>query len=109
MNDTVVIFDRVRENLRRYKSYSLADILNKSLNETLSRTVMTSVTTLLALMAIVVFGGAVLRDFAIAMIWGVLIGTYSSVFVAVGLLSRFDLKRDSNDDNEIVTPEYERS
>ena len=68
---------------------------------------MTSVTTLLALMAIVVFGGAVLRDFAIAMIWGVLIGTYSSVFVAVGLLSRFDIKH--NDDNGAETPEYERS
>jgi preprotein translocase subunit SecF len=107
INDTVVVFDRVRENLRRYKSFTLVDILNKSLNETLSRTVMTSVTTLLALMAIVVFGGAVLRDFAIAMIWGVLIGTYSSVFVAVGLLSRFDIKR--NDDDGAETPEYERS
>ena len=110
INDTVVVFDRVRENLRRYKSYSLGDILNKSLNETLSRTVMTSVTTLLALMAIVIFGGAVLRDFAIAMIWGVLIGTYSSVFVAVGLLSRFDIKRgDDDDDNGVEKPEYERT
>jgi preprotein translocase SecF subunit len=110
INDTVVVFDRVRENLRRYKSYSLSDILNKSLNETLSRTVMTSVTTLLALMAIVIFGGAVLRDFAIAMIWGVLIGTYSSVFVAVGLLSRFDIKRgDDDDDNGVEKPEYERT
>ena len=108
INDTVVVFDRVRENLRRYKSYSLGNILNKSLNETLSRTVMTSVTTLLALMAIVIFGGAVLRDFAIAMIWGVLIGTYSSVFVAVGLLSRFDIKR-SDDDNAVEKPEYERT
>ena len=110
INDTVVVFDRVRENLRRYKSYSLVDILNKSLNETLSRTVMTSVTTLLALGAIVIFGGAVLRDFAIAMIWGVLIGTYSSVFVAVGLLSRFDIKRgDDDDDNGVEKPEYERT
>ena len=110
INDTVVVFDRVRENLRRYKSYSLGDILNKSLNETLSRTVMTSVTTLLALTAIVIFGGAVLRDFAIAMIWGVLIGTYSSVFVAVGLLSRFDIKRgDDDDDNGVEKPEYERT
>ena len=110
INDTVVVFDRVRENLRRYKSYSLGNILNKSLNETLSRTVMTSVTTLLALMAIVIFGGAVLRDFAIAMIWGVLIGTYSSVFVAVGLLSRFDIKRgDDDDDNGVEKPEYERT
>ena len=110
INDTVVVFDRVRENLRRYKSYSLGDILNKSLNETLSRTVMTSVTTLLALVAIVIFGGAVLRDFAIAMIWGVLVGTYSSVFVAVGLLSRFDIKRgDDDDNNDIEKPEYERT
>ena len=108
INDTVVVFDRVRENLRRYKSYSLVDILNKSLNETLSRTVMTSVTTLLALGAIVIFGGAVLRDFAIAMIWGVLIGTYSSVFVAVGLLSRFDLKRNDDEDHGVEKPEYER-
>jgi preprotein translocase SecF subunit len=104
----VVVFDRVRENLRRYKSYEVLDVLNKSLNETLSRTVMTSVTTLLALVAIVVFGGAVLRDFALAMIWGVVIGTYSSVFVAVGLLSRFDLKRSSLDDDGVDKPEYER-
>ena len=100
INDTVVVFDRVRENLRRYKSYEQRDILNKSLNETLSRTVMTSVTTMLALVAIVIFGGAVLRDFALAMIWGVLIGTYSSVFVAVGLLARFDLKRSDEEGDE---------
>ncbi len=100
INDTVVVFDRVRENLRRYKSYEQRDILNKSLNETLSRTVMTSVTTMLALVAIVIFGGAVLRDFALAMIWGVLIGTYSSVFVAVGMLARFDLKRSDEEGDE---------
>lgn len=100
INDTVVVFDRVRENLRRYKSYEQRDILNKSLNETLSRTVMTSVTTTLALVAIVIFGGAVLRDFALAMIWGVLIGTYSSVFVAVGMLARFDLKRSDEEGDE---------
>lgn len=92
INDTVVVFDRVRENLRRYKSLEQKEILNISLNETLSRTVMTSVTTALALVAIIIFGGAVLRDFAIALLWGVAIGTYSSVFVAVGFLSRFDLK-----------------
>jgi preprotein translocase subunit SecF len=100
INDTVVVFDRVRENLRRYKSYEQRDILNKSLNETLSRTVMTSVTTMLALVAIVIFGGAVLRDFALAMIWGVLIGTYSSVFVAVGMLARFDLKRSDEEGDD---------
>ena len=105
INDTVVVFDRVRENLRRYKSYEQPAILNRSLNETLSRTVMTSVTTLLALFAIVLFGGAVLRDFALAMMWGVLIGTYSSVFVAVGVLAFFDLKRhlDEDDDPGAVT------
>ena len=105
INDTVVVFDRVRENLRRYKSYEQPEILNRSLNETLSRTVMTSVTTLLALFAIVLFGGAVLRDFALAMMWGVLIGTYSSVFVAVGALAFFDLKRhlDEDDDPDAVT------
>ncbi|MEC8131105.1 MAG: protein translocase subunit SecF [Pseudomonadota bacterium] len=100
INDTVVVFDRVRENLRRYKSYEQPAILNRSLNETLSRTVMTSVTTLLALFAIVLFGGAVLRDFALAMMWGVLIGTYSSVFVAVGALAFFDLKRHLDEDND---------
>ena len=108
INDTVVVFDRVRENLRRYKSFEQRDILNRSLNETLSRTVMTSVTTLLALTAIVIFGGTVLRDFALAMIWGVIIGTYSSVFIAVGMLSRFDLKRVDQDDDGVEVPEYER-
>ena len=107
INDTVVVFDRVRENLRRYKSYDQRAILNMSLNETLSRTVMTSVTTGLALFAIVLFGGAVLRDFALAMMWGVLIGTYSSVFVAVGMLGFFDLKKsfDEDDDPGAVTDE----
>ena len=108
INDTVVVFDRVRENLRRYKSYQIKDIINKSLNETLSRTVMTSFTTLLALLAITIFGGAVLRDFALAMIWGVLIGTYSSVFVAVGFLSRFDIRHQEPDDG-VDVPETERS
>ena len=107
INDTVVVFDRVRENLRRYKSYEIEDIINKSLNETLSRTVMTSFTTLLALLAITIFGGAVLRDFALAMIWGVLIGTYSSVFVAVGFLSRFDIRHQEPDDG-VDVPETER-
>ena len=104
INDTVVVFDRVRENLRRYKSYEQREILNRSLNETLSRTVMTSVTTLLALLAIVLFGGAVLRDFALAMMWGVLIGTYSSVFVAVGALTFFDLKRHLDEEDDPGAP-----
>ena len=100
INDTVVVFDRVRENLRRYKSQDQKEILNISLNETLSRTVMTSVTTALALIAIIIFGGAVLRDFAIALLWGVTIGTYSSIFVAVGFLSRFDLKSAAEEQEE---------
>ncbi len=107
INDTVVVFDRVRENMRRYKSWSQPDILNRSLNETLARTVMTSITTALALIAIAVFGGAVLRDFALAMLWGVAIGTYSSVFIAVGIVSRFDLSR-TDEDNSVPIPEYER-
>ena len=100
INDTVVVFDRVRENLRRYKSQDQREILNISLNETLSRTVMTSVTTALALIAIIIFGGAVLRDFAIALLWGVTIGTYSSIFIAVGFLSRFDLKAAAEEQEE---------
>lgn len=108
INDTVVVFDRVRENLRRYKSWPQEQILNKSLNETLSRTIMTSVTTALALIAIIIFGGAILRDFAIAMLWGVIIGTYSSIFIAVGTISRFNLKKSQEEQNAIDIPEYER-
>ena len=86
MNDTVVVYDRVRENLRKYKKMPLVDLLNLSVNDTLSRTVMTSLTTLLALGALLIFGGEVIRDFTIAMIWGVLVGTYSSIFVAGSVL-----------------------
>ena len=86
MNDTVVVYDRVRENLRKYKKMPLIELLNVSVNDTLSRTVMTSLTTLLALGALLIFGGEVIRDFTIAMIWGVVVGTYSSVFVASAIL-----------------------
>ena len=86
INDTVVIYDRVRENMRRYKKMPLAELFNNSLNQTLSRTTMTSVTTLLALIALYVFGGEVIRGFSIALIWGVLIGTYSSIWIAVPFL-----------------------
>ena len=86
INDTVVVYDRVRENLRRYKTKAMTDLLNQSINETLSRTVMTSFTTLLALIALAVFGGEVIRGFSIALIWGVVIGTYSSVYIAVPAL-----------------------
>ncbi|AHD00636.1 protein translocase subunit SecF [Leisingera methylohalidivorans] len=94
LNDTVVVFDRVRENLRRYKKKDLAEVLNISINETLSRTVMTSVTTLLALVSLYVLGGDVIRGFVFAMIWGVLVGTYSSVFVASTILLKLGVKRD---------------
>ncbi len=94
MNDTVVVYDRVRENLRKYKKKPLAELLNQSINDTLSRTVMTSVTTLLALVSLYVLGGEVLRGFTFAMIWGVLIGTYSSIFVAAPILLAFGVKRD---------------
>jgi preprotein translocase SecF subunit len=108
INDTVVIFDRVRENLRRYKSKTHYFIYNKSINETLSRTVITSVTTLLALFIIFFFGGAVLSDFALAMIWGVIIGTFSSIFVAVSLLTYFNIHKGEKVDDRTNVPEYER-
>ena len=93
INDTVVVFDRVRENLRKYKTMPLSELLNRSVNETLSRTVMTSVTTLLALLALYLLGGEVLRGFSFAMIWGVIVGTYSSVCLAVPLLLYLKLPR----------------
>ena len=94
LNDTVVVFDRVRENLRKYKQKPLSEVLNISINETLSRTMMTSVTTLLALLALYVLGGDVIRGFVFAMIWGVIVGTYSSVFVASSILLWLGVKRD---------------
>ena len=93
INDTVVVFDRVRENLRKYKTKPMDELLNQSANETLSRTVMTSLTTLLALVALYFLGGEIIRDFAFAMIWGVLIGTYSSVCLAVPLLLHMGVQR----------------
>ncbi|MFQ5971409.1 MAG: protein translocase subunit SecF [Alphaproteobacteria bacterium] len=86
INDTVVIYDRVREAMRKFKKLELPELLNLAVNGTLSRTVMTSVTTLLALLALVILGGPIIRDFALAMIWGVVIGTYSSIFIAVPAL-----------------------
>lgn len=93
INDTVVIYDRVREELRRYKKLSIPDLLNLAANRTLSRTFLTSVTTLIALIALVILGGPIIRDFALAMIWGVVIGTYSSIFVAVPALLLLKLNR----------------
>ena len=82
MNDTVVIFDRVRENLKKYSSKKINEITNLSINETLSRTIITSLTTLLALVSIFIFGGEILKGFSFAMILGVIFGTYSSIYIA---------------------------
>ena len=99
LNDTVIVFDRIRENLKKYQSVKLIDVLNKSINETLSRTIITSLTTLLALLALFIFGGEVIRGFTFAMIWGVLIGTYSSIFIASSILLKLGVKRDWNNKN----------
>ena len=95
INDTVVIYDRVREELRRYKKLAIPDLLNLATNRTLSRTFLTSGTTLIALAALASLGGPIIRDFSLAMIWGVVVGTYSSVFIAVPALLFLKLGRDS--------------
>ena len=89
MNDTVVIYDRIRENLHKYNKITISDIANLSINETLARTIITSITTLLALVSIYILGGEILRGFSFAMILGVIIGTYSSIFVAAPILKFF--------------------
>ena len=86
MNDTVVIYDRVRENLKKYSDIKIFELTNKSINETLSRTLITSITTLLALMSIYLFGGEILKGFSLAMIFGVVFGTYSSIYIANPIL-----------------------
>ena len=102
MNDTVVIFDRVRENLRKYSDIKIFELTNISINETLSRTLITSITTLLALLSIFFFGGEILRGFSLAMIFGVIFGTYSSIYIANTVLVRLRvsqktvLKEDGN-------------
>ena len=100
LNDTIVVFDRIRENLEEYSNMELYQIINSSLNETLSRTITTSVTTLLALLAIYFVGGEVISDFTLAMIWGVMIGTYSSIFVASAFLTFFNLRRTREEEKE---------
>jgi preprotein translocase subunit SecF len=86
INDTVVIYDRVRETMRKYKTMDFRTLINKSLNETLSRTILTVSTTALAVLSLLIFGGEVLRGFSIAMLWGIVVGTYSSLFIAAPLL-----------------------
>lgn len=86
LNDTVVVFDRIREFLRKYKSMPLADLIDFSINSVLPRTILTSATTMIALLALYIFGGEVIRGFTFAMIWGVIVGTYSSIFIASPVL-----------------------
>ncbi|MBC6439857.1 MAG: protein translocase subunit SecF [Rhodospirillales bacterium] len=100
MNDTVVVYDRIRENLRKYKQETMLELADRSLSDTLARTIMTSVTTLLALGALYIFGGEVIAPFVLAMIWGVLVGTYSSLFVAAPLLLYVKPVRNVDDDEE---------
>lgn len=97
MNDTVIVYDRIRENLRKYKKMPLGELLNMSINDTLSRTILTSSTTLVALISLYLIGGEALKSFSFAMIWGVVIGTYSSIFVAAPLLLFIGVKRESSD------------
>jgi len=105
MNDTVVIYDRIRENLFKYTKISISDIANLSVNETLSRTIITSVTTLLALFSIYILGGEILRGFSFAMILGVIIGTYSSIFVASPILKFFKVNyKTLEKDQEKILP-----
>lgn len=94
VNDTVVVSDRIRENLRKYKKMDLTELLDLSINETLSRTILTGATTIVVLLALYFFGGEVIRNFTFAMLFGVLIGTYSSIFIAAPLLGYLGVKRD---------------
>jgi len=95
VNDTVVVSDRIRENLRKYKKMELTELLNLSINETLSRTILTGATTIAVLIALYVFGGEVIRNFTFAMLFGVLIGTYSSIFIAAPLLDYLGVRRET--------------
>ena len=98
INDTVVVFDRVRENLRKYKKLPLPDLFDLSINGTLSRTIMTSLTTLLALASLYILGGEVIRGFSIALIWGIVVGTYSSIALAVPLLLYLKIHRGAGEE-----------
>jgi len=100
INDTVVVYDRVRENLRKFKTMPLTDVINLSLNNTLSRTLLTSITTLIALLILFFFGGEGIKGFSFGMIWGVLVGTYSSIFIATPLLIYMSLRRSIFDDED---------
>ena len=105
LNDTVVVYDRIRENLRKYKKMSIPDLLDRSVNETLSRTTITSLTTFIALLALFIFGGQVIRSFVAAMLFGVVVGTYSSIYIAAPVLIYFKLRPGGSSKNEPETTE----
>ena len=93
MNDTVVVYDRIRENLKKFRKVEVFNLLNKSINETLSRTINTTATTIIALLALYYFGGNIIKDFSLAMIWGILIGTYSSILIATPILLNMKIRK----------------
>ena len=98
MNDTVVVYDRVRENLKKFKKIEIIKLLNKSINETLSRTINTTATTIIALLALYYFGGNIIKDFSLAMIWGIIIGTYSSILIATPILLNMKIRKTKGDE-----------
>ncbi len=100
MNDTVVVYDRVRENLKKFKKLDTFALLNKSINETLSRTINTTATTILALLALFIFGGNIIKDFSLAMIWGIVIGTYSSILIATPILLNMKIRQANKESEE---------
>ncbi len=100
MNDTVVVYDRIRENLRKFKRMPLNELLNKSINQTLSRTINTTVTTILALGALYFIGGQIIADFAFAMLWGIVVGTYSSIFIASTILTFLNVRISPDQDSK---------
>ncbi len=98
MNDTVVVYDRIRENIKKFRKNDIFNLLNKSINETLSRTVNTTATTILALLALFIFGGNIIKDFSFAMIWGIVIGTYSSILIATPILLNFQFNQNKKNE-----------
>ena len=102
VNDTVVTYDRIRENLRKYKKMPQYDLLNKSINDIFSRTILTGLTTLLASTALLIWGGDVLRSFSFTLVWGIIIGTYSSIYVSAVFLNFFDLRKQP--DEKVLNP-----
>ena len=102
VNDTVVTYDRIRENLRKFKKMPQYDLLNKSINDIFSRTILTGLTTMLAAAALLVFGGDTLHSFSFVILWGVVVGSYSSIYVSATFLDFFDLRKQP--DEKVINP-----